>query len=146
MSAPAPENRRSRRDLLAPLGVLLVLSGIVVIVLAAITTLLVAPPGAFLVVSGIGLVVASEYRDEADVDYSRLGGLKVKVRGNAATTEGGEEGEDRSITRRRDKQPPCEAIEGQGKVDSNRHRRLARQPRGGCRLTQALNRRWDGKQ
>lgn len=189
MSATEPEDRRSRRDLLAPLGVLLVVSGVAVIVLAAITTPFVVPPGAFLVVSGIGLVVASEYRDEADLDYSRLSGLKVKVRKNAASTEGisakvpsrlpsparqsafaerprgpdeeavgaadrprpagvgqdGDRGEDRSVARGQGERPPWQVIEGQGEAGSNHHRPTGRVP-GGCRLAQALNKRWDGRQ
>lgn len=123
MNALKPEAPRPpRRDLFAPLGVLLVLSGIVAIVLAAITRApLVSPAGAFLVVSGIGLVVASEYRDEADLDYSRFLGLRVKVRKNAAAAEERPLGPG--------ERPQLEVIKGEAKVDD-----------GGCRLTQALNR------
>lgn len=120
MSALEPKGRHPRRDLLAPLGVVLVISGIVVIVLAAMTSLLVAPPGVFLVVSGIGLVVASEYRDEADLDYSRLGGLKVRVRVNADPAE----------------DTPAARV----------RRRLPRRSPSGCRLAQAVNKRREGRQ
>lgn len=126
MSAPELKDRRSRRDRLGRLGVLLVLSGIVVIVMAAIMTVFVVPVGAFLVVSGIGLVVASEYGDEADVDYSRWRGLEVRVRRDAA------ESEDVPAALVRSHLPTRESTS-------------VRRVSGGCRLAQALTRRRDGR-
>jgi uncharacterized membrane protein HdeD (DUF308 family) len=70
-----PEDQRPQRDLLAPMGVVLILSGIVVVVLAAITTPWVATAGLALVPSGIWLIVLSECRDEAEFDSTRFGGL-----------------------------------------------------------------------
>jgi hypothetical protein len=121
MSAPDPGGDDSRRDLFAPLGIILVISGIVVILLAAVTNPLVATAGPFLIASGIGFVVAREYRDEADMEYSRLGGLKLRSR-KRSPPAGGE----RAAVQPR---PPRERGE--------------RRP-SSCRLTQALSRRWDG--
>jgi hypothetical protein len=121
MSAPDPGGRDSRRGLFAPLGIILILSGIVVILLAAVTNPLVATAGPFLIASGIGFVVASEYRDEADMEYSRLGGLRLKSRKRSPRADG----------ERAPVQPRS----------SREHRE--RRP-SSCRLTQALNRRWDG--
>lgn len=120
MSAPDPGRRDSRRDLFAPLGIVLILSGIVVILLAAVTNPLVATAGPFLIASGIGFVVASEYRDEVDMEYSRLRGLRLKSRRRSPPADG-----------ERAPVQPHSPRERRGRPSS-------------CRLTQALNRRWDG--
>jgi hypothetical protein len=78
MSQPDPAGRAPRGKLFAPLGITLILSGIVVILLAAVTNPFVATAGPFLIASGVGFVVASEYRDEAEMEYSRFGGLRLR--------------------------------------------------------------------
>jgi hypothetical protein len=78
MSPPDPAGPDTRGELFAPLGIILILSGIVVILLAAVTNPLVATAGPFLIASGIGFVVASEYRGEAEMEYSRFGGLRLR--------------------------------------------------------------------
>jgi hypothetical protein len=87
----------------------------------------VAAAGSFMVASGIGLVVASEYRDEAEMEYDRLFGLRLRTRKGPDPA-----GEDREPAGPRSaaesgKRPALEVIDGQGK--------------SGCRLTQALSRR-----
>ncbi len=114
MSAPEPE-RRDRQGLFAPLGVLLIVSGIVVIIVAAFANPVVATAGLFLIASGIGLVVASEYRDEADMEYSRLGGLRLTKKRSGVVEA------NRTPIQPRNRDPTRRAP--------------------GCRLAKALNRR-----
>lgn len=114
MSTPESE-RSDRRELFAPLGILLIVSGIVVILVAAFANPVVATAGLFLIASGIGFVVASEYRDEADMEYSRFGGLRLTKKRSGAVVD------DHTSIQPRNRDPARRAP--------------------GCRLAQALNRR-----
>jgi hypothetical protein len=135
------------------MGVVLILSGIVVVVLAAITTPWVATAGLALVPSGVWLVVLSEYRDEAELDSTRFGGLKVRVRKGPRPTNvtpttpiGPQSAAGRSASAGRLQVPDQEGTEGKDSplLGSAKRGRLTRRPPGGCSLTQALNRRWKG--
>jgi hypothetical protein len=135
------------------MGVVLILSGIVAVVLAAITTPWVATAGLALVPSGVWLVVLSEYRDEAELDSTRFGGLKVRVRKDPRSTNV-------TPTSSAKSQPPVSRSASAGRLQSldeegaevndspllgsTRRGRLARCPPAGCRLARALNRRWEG--
>jgi len=142
MNTDEPEGRSPRRELLAPVGILLVVSGIVVILVAALTNPVVATAGLVLIASGIGLVVAREYRDEADMEYSRLGGLRLTTRKGSATAEDEDAAQPR-FARKRSERPSLEVIEGESKTGGDRNQHPTRQE-SGCRLAQALNRRRDG--
>lgn len=127
MSSPEPEGSDSDRGVFAPLGIFLIVSGFIVILVAAFANPVVAAAGPFMIASGIGLVVASEYRDEAEMKYDRWLGLRLWTRKDPDPAEGDREpsrprptGEDR-------KRPALKVIHGQGK--------------SGCPLTQALSRR-----
>lgn len=124
MTTSEPEGSDPRRELLAPLGILLVVSGIVVILVAAFANPVVATAGPVLIASGIGLVVASEYRDEADMEYSRLGGLRLRTRKSPTSAAVNQSAPPRKAAPHRNRDP------------------TRREP--GCRLTQALSRRSGG--
>lgn len=142
MSPHEPEGHSSRRGLLAPLGIFLIVSGIVVILVAAFANPVVAAAGPFLIASGIGLVVASEYREEADMEYSRWWGLRLKTRKGTASDEDDHAAQARS-PRERAERPSLEVIEGKSQAGGPRNRDPTRRA-SACRLAQALSRRSDG--
>lgn len=142
MRTHEPEGSAPRRELFAPLGILLIVSGIAIILVAAFTKPVVASAGLVLIASGIGLVVASEYRDEADMEYSRLGGLRLRTRKRSTAAEDGHAAQPHSA-RERSGRPSLEVIEGKGEAEGHRDRDPTRRE-SGCRFTKALNRRRDG--
>lgn len=141
MSPREPEGRRSRHELIEPIGIFLIVSGIVVILVAAFTNAVVAAIGPFLIASGIGLVVAGEYREDADMEYSRLWGLKLKTKKGATTAEDDPSAQsphpDNAVSNSHRRSSRAAA-----KPEVHRNRDPTRRPPG-CRLAQALNRRTD---
>jgi hypothetical protein len=131
MKASQQGGRSSRRDLLAPLGIILVISGIVVVLLSAIMKFWAGTSGLVLVGVGVGLVLVREYRDEADVDYSPWGGLRFRVRKGSISSAS----------------PPSHIPLPDTRLKPEEHRQAENPPWSdrptptGCRLTQAIGRR-----
>jgi hypothetical protein len=131
MSSSQQGGRSSRRDLLAPLGILLIVSGIMVVFLSAIMKFWAGTSGLLLVGAGVGLVLVREYRDEAEVDYSAWGGFKFRVRkGDISGTS-----------------PPSHVSLSDAPLEPDERRQVENLPwrdrptPNGCRLTQAISRR-----
>ncbi|HXQ88371.1 MAG TPA: DUF308 domain-containing protein [Solirubrobacterales bacterium] len=143
MTASEPEGRDPHGGPFAPLGIFLIVSGIVVILVAAFANPLVAAAGPFLIASGIGLVVASEYRDEAEMKYDRLLGLRLWTKKRSDPAAEDQEPAQPRPARESGERAALEVIDGQGKAGGHRNRDPTRRA-SGCRFAQALGKRWDG--